>query len=108
MDSVPFVPFVSFHLFRETIIGTRSIISKFEYRILFKLSNSKIGTRVTYSTSLDEFLCAKFEISLETQENISKSINYTQHGRLSQNLSIEFSLNYPDVKMGTRVTHCAS
>ena len=33
---------------------------------------------------------------------------YLEHGRLSQNLNIEFSLNFPDGKMGKRVTYCAS
>ena len=31
--------------------------------------------KVTYCTSLDEFLDAKFGISHETQENVSKSVN---------------------------------
>ena len=52
----------SFRLFRGTIFRTRSIFSKVNYTIFFKLSDSKIGTRVTYCESLDEFLCAKVEI----------------------------------------------
>ena len=34
-----------------------------------------MGKRVTYCASLDEFLDAKFGISHETQENISKSVS---------------------------------
>ena len=34
-----------------------------------------MGKRVTYCASLDEFLDSKFEISHETQEKISKSLN---------------------------------
>ena len=33
---------------------------------------------------------------------------YLEHGRLSQNLNIGFSLNFSDSKMGKRVTYCAS
>ena len=54
---------------------------------------------------MDSFLCAKFEISLETQENISISENSTERARLSQNLknlNIEFSVNVPSSKMGSR------
>ena len=40
-------------------------------------ADSKMGTRVAYCESLNEFLFAKFEISLETQEKFSKSVNST-------------------------------
>ena len=67
-----------------------------------------MGTRVIYCESLDKFLCAKVEIWLKTQENFRKSVNFSERGRLSQNLIIRFSLNSPDSKIGTRVTYCES
>ena len=63
---------------------------------------------MTYCESLDEFLCAKVEIWLKTLENIRKSVNFLERGRFSQKLIIRFSLNSPDCKIGTRVTHCES
>ena len=78
--------------------------------IRFSLNSpySKIGTRVTYCESLDEFLSAKVEIWLKTQENFRKSVNFSERGRLSQKLIIRFSLNSPDSKMGTKVIYCKS
>ena len=35
-------------------------------------------------------------------------MNSTEHGRLSLNLNLRFSLNFPDGEMGTRITNCAS
>ena len=32
---------------------------------------------------------------------------FLEHGRLSQNLNLRFSLNFPDIKMGKKVTYCA-
>ena len=60
-----------------------------------------------YCASLDDFLCVKFEISLKTQENSSKSMNCTERSRSYQNLDTGFSLNFPDINTGTRLTYCA-
>ena len=85
---------------------------RFSQKLIIRFSlnspNSKMGTRVIYWESLDEFLCAKVEIWLKTQENIRKSGKFLEHGPFSQKLIIRFSLNSPDNKIDTRVTYCES
>ena len=61
-------------------------------------ADNKKGTRVTYCANFDEFLGAKCEISNDTQEIISKSVNSTERARLSQNLNLRFSLNFSEVR----------
>ena len=58
--------------------------------------------------SLGEFLCAKLEISLKTQENISKLAVCSERRQIFQNLNGRFSLNFPDSYMAMRWIICAS
>ena len=46
--------------------------------------------------------------SRDMTRNTRKSVNSSEHGRLSQNQYIIVSLNFPDSKMGTWVTYCES
>ena len=58
--------------------------------------------------SLGEFLCAKLEISLKTQENMSKLAVCSERRQIFQNLNGRFSLNFPDSYMAIRWIICAS
>ena len=61
--------------------------------------------------SLGEYLCAKFEISPQTQENglsVPKWNDIFVESRLSRDLTDRFSLNFPDSCMAIRQTLCES
>ena len=85
---------------------------RFSQKLIIRFSlnspDTKICTRVIHCKSLDEFICARVEIRLKTQENIRKSVNFLERSRFSQKLIIRFSLYSLDNKIGTRVTYCDS
>ena len=58
--------------------------------------------------NLGEFLCAKFEISFKTQENIPNLAVCSERRQISQNLNGRFSLNFPDSCMAIRWIICAN
>ena len=67
-----------------------------------------MAIRQTICESLGGFLCAKSEISPQTQENISNWRSVTERRHISRDLTDRFSLNFPDRSMTTRQTICAS
>ena len=62
----------------HSIISSRSY-----YTISPNFLDNKLSVRLTIRANLGKFICAKFEISLKSQENISKSANYTERRQLS-------------------------
>ena len=73
-------------------------------RFSLNFPDSYMAIRRTICESLGGFLCAKSEISLQTQENISKWRSVAERNHLSQNLTDRFSLNFPDSCMAIRQT----
>ena len=61
-----------------------------------------MATRQTICESLGGFLCAKSEISPQTQENISNWRSVTERRHISLDLTDRFSLNFPDSCMAMR------
>ena len=62
----------------HSIISSRSY-----YTISPNFLDNKLSVRLTIRANLGKFKCAKFEISLQSQENIFKSANYTERRQLS-------------------------
>ena len=66
-----------------------------------------MAIRQTICESLGEFLCAKSEISPQTQGNmISKWRSVAERKHISRDLTDRFSLNFPDSCMVIRQTIC--
>ena len=64
--------------------------------------------RQTICESLGEFLCAKSEITPQTQENILKWRSVAEQRHISRDLTDRFSLNFPECCMAIRHTICES
>ena len=67
-----------------------------------------MAIRKTICESLGRFLCAKSEISPQTQENISNWRSVAERRHISRDLTDRFSLNFPDSFMAIRQTICKS
>ena len=77
-------------------------------RFSLNFPDSYMAIRWIICASLEEFLCAKLEISFKTQENISKLAVCSERRQIFQNLNGRFSLNFPDSYMAIRWIICAS
>ena len=64
--------------------------------------------RQTICESLGEFLCAKSEITPQTQENILKWRSVAEQRHISRDLTDQFSLIFPDSYMAMRRIFCVS
>ena len=71
-------------------------------RFSWNSPDSKIAIRQIICSSLGEFLCAKFEISLQTQENISNMWFGVVPRHKSVDPNIRFSWNSPDSKIAMK------
>ena len=93
--------------------GTKFDESRLSQNLIDRFSlnfpDSCMAIRQPICESLGEFLCAKSEISPQTQGNmISKWRSVAERKHLSQNLTDRFSLNFPDSCMAIRQTICES
>ena len=86
----------------------RQIFQNLNDRFSLNFPDSYMAIRRIICASLGEFLCAKLEISLKTQENISKLAVRSERRQIFQNLNDRFSLNFPDSYMAIRRIICAS
>ena len=67
-----------------------------------------MAIRQTICESLGGFLCAKSEISPQTQENISNWRSVAERKHISRDLTDRFSSNFPDSCMAIRQIICES
>jgi len=92
----------------RSVAERRHISRDLTDRFSLNFSDRSMTTRQTICESLGGFLCAKCEISPQTQENISNWRSVTERRHISRDLTDRFSLNFPDRSMTTRQTICAS
>ena len=109
------MPNLRYHLKRKKISPNlavrsecRQISQNLNGRFSLNFPDSYMAIRWIICASLGEFLCAKLEISLKTQENISKLAVCSERRQIFQNLNGRFSLNFPDSYMAMRWIICAS